>query len=331
MTEEKIRELKKNMELRKLTIRDRKIITELFCNVFTNEPWNDDWSDTEQLNAYISDLTGQPYSLTLGYFDGDRVVGLAMGYIKHWYTGTEYIINEFCVDRKLQGKGIGSSFMKAIEAYLSENGICQIFLLTEKSVPAYSFYQHNGFTELAGNAAFAKRIAGTGRTAPEGKHTAIEFRKFSDFPKGTLYDILQDAYSFDARNRQIWDTNWKESDDFFYGNPDIADQYSLVTCLDGKPIGFVTWDPRNRPEYVEIGHNGIRERYKGRGYGKLQLEEAIRRIKTYEGLKRIIVGTNSNLTAPKNYESVGFVLYDRKPNDTESAYTGDFLWYEMIL
>ena len=162
-------------------------------------------------------------------------------------------------------------------------------------------------------------------------HLLIEFKKITDFPRGTLYDILRDAYSFDARNQQIWDTDWKESDDFFYDNPDIADQYGLVTCLDGQPIGFVTWDPRNRPEYVEIGYNGIRERYKGRGYGKSQLEEAIRRIKTYEGLKRIIVGTNSNLIARKNYESVGFVLYDRKPNDTESAYTGDYLWFEIRL
>ena len=69
------------MELKKLTLEDRRIITELFSSVFTNEPWNDDWSDTEQLNAYITDLTGQPYSLTLGYFDGDRMVGLSMGYI----------------------------------------------------------------------------------------------------------------------------------------------------------------------------------------------------------------------------------------------------------
>ena len=159
----------------------------------------------------------------------------------------------------------------------------------------------------------------------------IEFGKFSDFPRGTMYDILQDAYSFDARNKQIWDMNWKESDDFFYDNPDIADKYGLVSCLDGKPIGFVTWDPRNRPEYVEIGHNGIREHYKGRGYGRLQLEEAIRRIRTYEGLKRIIVCTNSNLIAPRNYESVGFVLYDRKPNGTDSAFTGDYLYYEMVL
>ena len=93
----------------------------------------------------------------------------------------------------------------------------------------------------------------------------------------------------------------------------------------------MTWDPRNRLEYVEIGHNGIREQYKGRGYGRLQLEEALCRIREYEGLKRIIVCTNSNLIAPKNYESAGFVLYDRKPNLTESAFAGDYLYYEIIL
>ena len=146
------------MELRVLTPRDREIITELFTDVFTNEPWNDDWSDRDQLHAYITDMTGQPYSLTLGYFDGGRMVGLSMGYIKHWYTGTEYIINEFCVDRRMQGKGIGSAFMKAIEEYLPERGIRQIFLLTEKTVPAYSFYKQNGFSEQEGNVAFAKRI-----------------------------------------------------------------------------------------------------------------------------------------------------------------------------
>ena len=83
-------------------------------------------------------------------------------------------------------------------------------------------------------------------------------------------------------------------------------------------------------DYVEIGHNGIREKYKRQGYGHRQLEEAVRRIKKYKGLKRIIVCTNSNLAAPKNYESVGFTLYDRKPNETESTYTGDYLYYEIM-
>lgn len=159
----------------------------------------------------------------------------------------------------------------------------------------------------------------------------IEYRKFSEFPRGTMYDILQDAYSYDDRNKAVWEENWKESDDFFYDHPEIADRYGLVTCLDGEPIGFVTWDPRHRPDYVEIGHNGIRERYKGHGYGHAQLEEALRRIRTYEGLKRITVCTNSNLKAPRNYESVGFVLADRKANDSESSFNGDYLYYEIVL
>ena len=145
------------MELRRLTGEDRGTVTRLFTDVFTNEPWNDDWSDREQLDAYIRDLTGQSYSLTLGYFDGDVLTALAMGYIKHWYSGTEYIINELCVDRQRQGQGIGSSFLKAIEEYLSENGISQIFLLTDRNVPAYQLYLKNGFQEQAGNVAFAKR------------------------------------------------------------------------------------------------------------------------------------------------------------------------------
>ena len=31
-----------------------------------------------------------------------------------------------------------------------------------------------------------------------------------DFPRGTIYNILQDAYSYDARNKEIWEDNWKE-------------------------------------------------------------------------------------------------------------------------
>lgn len=160
---------------------------------------------------------------------------------------------------------------------------------------------------------------------------ALSFHKFTDFPRGIMYDILIDAYSFDDKCRKCWDENWKESDDFFFDNPQIADKYGFVTCLDEKPIGFICWDPRNRPDYVELGHNGIRTEYKGIGYGKKQLQEALRRIKEYDGLKEIRVCTNSNLVAPKNYESVGFALYERKENHTETAFSGDYLYYRIIL
>ena len=48
-------------------------------------------------------------------------------------------------------------------------------------------------------------------------------------------------------------------------------------------------------------------------------------------VKEIRVLTNSNLNAPKNYESVGFVLYDRKENLGETAFSGDYLYYRIQL
>ena len=146
------------MNLTVLTLQDKKPITGLFRDVFTREPWNDDWSDTRQLDMYIDELIGQSNSLTLGYIDGDRLVGLAMGRIKHWHEGTEYCVDEFCVDVQFQNQGIGSAFLVEIESFLSEIGIRWLYLQTERTVPAYAFYTRRGFFELSGSVSLAKRI-----------------------------------------------------------------------------------------------------------------------------------------------------------------------------
>ena len=115
------------MNLRRLSIDDKEAIKVLFTGVFTREPWNDDWSDSKQLDLYIEDLCGQSYSLTYGLYDGDELIGLSMGYVKHWYTGTEYIINELCIK-------------------------------TDRDVPAYNFYKKNSYVEVSNLVPFAKHI-----------------------------------------------------------------------------------------------------------------------------------------------------------------------------
>ncbi len=159
---------------------------------------------------------------------------------------------------------------------------------------------------------------------------SLTFRKISEFEPGILYRLLVDGYSFDDRWKACFEKDWLEFDDFFFANlENIADKYGFITVLDGEPIGHISWDPRNLPEYVIIGHNCILSKYKGNGYGKQQLQEAISRIKQYDGLKKIVVGTNSNLIAPRNYESVGFKLCQRRKNEGDMAFSGDYLDYEM--
>lgn len=101
-----------NVELRELNIKDIDMIKNFFRAVFTQEPWNDDWSDEEQLHAYIMDLAGNRNSLTLGLFENDNMVGLSMGHVRHWYKGTEYYIDELCIKREEQGKGFGTAHLK---------------------------------------------------------------------------------------------------------------------------------------------------------------------------------------------------------------------------
>ena len=144
--------------IKRLSIEDKEIIKEVFVGVFTKEPWYDDWSDEKQLDMYINDLVGQGYSLTYGLYDDDELIGLSLGYIKHWYSGTEYIINELCVKTDRQGAGAGTFFIHAIEEAIKELGLKQIFLLTESNVPAYDFYKKNGFVQSEYNVAFSKQI-----------------------------------------------------------------------------------------------------------------------------------------------------------------------------
>ena len=146
------------MELKRLSLNDKDAIKVLFAGVFTGNPWNDDWSDREQLDLYIEDLCGQSYSLTYGLFDGSELIGLSMGYIKHWYTGTEYIINELCIKTDRQGSGAGTIFLTQIEKAIKEIGLKQIFLLTDRNVPAYNFYKKNGYVEESSLVAFAKSV-----------------------------------------------------------------------------------------------------------------------------------------------------------------------------
>lgn len=143
---------------KKIGTRETAAVKALFTDVFTAEPWNDDWSDRQQLDLYLQDLMGQSNSLTYGLFEGPALVAVSMGRVKHWYSGTEYCIDEFCVRGDKQGQGVGTCFLEAIEQDIRTQGMTHLFLLTENDVPAYGFYRKNGFSELKTSVAFAKQV-----------------------------------------------------------------------------------------------------------------------------------------------------------------------------
>lgn len=43
----------------------------------------------------------------------------------------------------------------------------------------------------------------------------IEFKRITDFPRGTLATLLKDGYSFEPKFERNWHDQWQEFDDFF--------------------------------------------------------------------------------------------------------------------
>ncbi len=144
--------------IKKLTSDNKEAVKKLFHSVFSQPPWNDVWDLEEQLPRYISDLMDNQNSLSLGYYHEEQLVGLSLGYVFHWWEGTDYFIKEFCIDTDLQGEGHGKRFLSEMNDLLKSESIKAIWLMTERTTPAYDFYQKNGFFELKDNVMFAKSV-----------------------------------------------------------------------------------------------------------------------------------------------------------------------------
>ena len=103
--------------------------------------------------------------LSFGFYENQNLVGISLGKVKHWCEGTEYWIEEFGILPEKQKSGLGSLFLTFIERVLKSKEVTSIVLLTENMVPAYTFYQKNGFKEQKETVFFSKKITGIARTA----------------------------------------------------------------------------------------------------------------------------------------------------------------------
>ena len=130
----------------------------LYKNAFGGDPWHDDWSDTEQLMEYMKEISCSYNALNYGLFLDGELIAMSIGMIRHWWEGTNYNIEEFCVSPELQGQGIGSKFMKLIENEIKQMGLAGIFLQTDNDKPSYRFYKKNGFKELETHVSFYKSV-----------------------------------------------------------------------------------------------------------------------------------------------------------------------------
>lgn len=112
---------------------------DLFISTFSREPWNDVYESKEQVREFFKNHFANNYFLGYVISVNGKIQGLSIGMKKPWIKGLEYYIDEFCIDYNLQGKGVGSKFIKEIEMDIRKEGLNGIILNTEKSFHLFNF------------------------------------------------------------------------------------------------------------------------------------------------------------------------------------------------
>lgn len=119
----------------------------LYVNVFNAEPWNDKWT-TETAYKRLHDIYASPGFVGIKYIEEGIIKGAVFGNCEQWYEGMHFNIKEMFVTNELQGKGIGSKILKALEERVKEFGVNSFILFTEKDCNTDRFYRKNGFSGL---------------------------------------------------------------------------------------------------------------------------------------------------------------------------------------
>ncbi|MFH1368064.1 MAG: GNAT family N-acetyltransferase [Elusimicrobiota bacterium] len=153
----------------------------------------------------------------------------------------------------------------------------------------------------------------------------INYELAEEYKEGTIKDLLVRSYAelleFDPEHWEPEKKKWVAFDAAIYANPDTVGQCVFVMLNDWKIIGFASYDPRQKPVAI-IGHNCILPEFRGKGFGAMQMNELLEKVKKL-GFKKAEVTTNENPffePAKKMYLKCGFFLSDMIIGGPEGKY-----------
>lgn len=126
-------------------------ITNLFINAFNAAPWNDKWTK-ESAYKRLSQTMNFPDSFGLVAFENNesknKIAGFILGHKEYYCETEEFVIKEFCVDKNIKGKGIGTKILQELENHLTSKGIKEITLMTLNSPATEKFYEKCGYETM---------------------------------------------------------------------------------------------------------------------------------------------------------------------------------------
>ena len=152
------------------------------------------------------------------------------------------------------------------------------------------------------------------------KFTTIKFER-----PGIFAEMLERCYEeLVSDDPEIWESerlNWEDFDREVFYDLDNADDFIFLTRCCDAIVGFASYFDSPVPGVAVIGHNCIIPEYRGNGFGRMQIEEILWRLKA-AGYKCVNVTTNDHeffQPARRMFRSMGFKEVSRYPWEADSS------------
>jgi aminoglycoside 6'-N-acetyltransferase I len=132
------------MKIREVFPEDINACAELFVTVFSNPPWNENWT-IDAARKRLAGCAGAPDFVGIMLEDSGAIHGFAVGNIQHYLDEKHYYLLELCVRTDRQREGLGSRIMSALKEKMEREGASRIYTLTARDTPAHGFYEKLGY------------------------------------------------------------------------------------------------------------------------------------------------------------------------------------------
>lgn len=144
-------------ELKQYTHEYIKSCAKLFFDVFTDEPFNFQITKNNMLR-YLTDISNSPNFKGYMYFNEGRLIGMCFGCVIDYFLNCTYDIKEIAVSKNFQRSGTGGAFLNAIEEDLKKFNINAVTLATQREIPAFKFYEKNGYSASESTVYMSKQL-----------------------------------------------------------------------------------------------------------------------------------------------------------------------------
>ena len=107
----------------------------------------------------------------------------------------------------------------------------------------------------------------------------MKYLTIQNFEKGIVFELLSRAFE-PVMNSEL-KAKLRRYDDEVFENPETVGACLFLSQCNNELIGLASWDPRQFPKAI-VGYNCILPKFQGKGLGKQQMLELIRRLKESE-------------------------------------------------